>query len=236
MGKVFDAEPGAVTVPNPSLQAEYAWQAEVGMAWRPTRRLQMDLTAYYTRLRNAMVRRDYTLDGRDSLQYDGVISRVQAVQNAAFADVYGIQFGIHGNWDNGLSFASDLNVQQGEEELDDGSRSPARHAAPVFGTTRLGYAKGPLRLQWYVVYSAARPYDRLAAEERGKPEIYAVDAQGRPWSPAWYSLNLKAGIRLADTWTLTAGMENLTDRRYRPYSSGIAAAGRQLVMAVEARF
>ncbi len=236
MGKVFDSEPGAVTVPNPSLQAEYAWQAELGMAWRPAPPVQVDLAGYYTRLRNAMVRRNFSLDGRDSLLYDGVMSRVQAVVNAAHAEVFGVQVGITAAWDNGISFSSDLNIQQGEEELDDGTRSPSRHAPPLFGTTRLGYSRGPLRFQWYVAYSGARRYAQLAQEERGKPEIYALDAEGRPWSPAWYTLNFKASTRVAQDWTLTAGLENLTDRRYRTYSSGIAAAGRQLVMALQCAF
>jgi hemoglobin/transferrin/lactoferrin receptor protein len=35
---------------------------------------------------------------------------------------------------------------------------------------------------------------------------------------------------------LNVGLENLTDQRYRPYSSGISGAGRNLVVALAARF
>lgn len=42
-------------------------------------------------LSNAMVRRDFLLNGRDSILYSGEKSKVQALQNAAKATVYGIQ-------------------------------------------------------------------------------------------------------------------------------------------------
>ncbi|HMO40105.1 MAG TPA: TonB-dependent receptor, partial [Saprospiraceae bacterium] len=35
---------------------------------------------------------------------------------------------------------------------------------------------------------------------------------------------------------LNVGVENLTDLRYRPYSSGITAPGRNLILALRARF
>ena len=41
-----------------------------------------------------MVRRDFSLNGLDSIIYDGQISKVQAIQNAANAYVWGIQAGL----------------------------------------------------------------------------------------------------------------------------------------------
>jgi len=64
-------------------------------------------------------------------------------------------------------------------------------------------------------------YEDLAEEERGKTEIYAIDSNGNPYSPSWYSLNLKSMYKLTENFTLTAGLENITDQRYRPYSSHI---------------
>ena len=37
-----------------------------------------------------MVRRDYTLNGQDSVWYDGEYSNVEAIVNAGSADIYGI--------------------------------------------------------------------------------------------------------------------------------------------------
>ncbi len=236
MGKVFDSEPGAVTVPNPDLKAEYAWNVDLGVAKVFGEALKIDLTAYYTILRNALVRRDYQLNGEDSIVYNGEISRVQAIQNAAVAHVYGIQAGLELRLPAGFGFSSDLNVQTGEEELDDGSTSPARHAAPLFGVTRLTYRAGKLDLQLNWQYQAARSFADLPQEEQAKDEIYAKDANGNNYAPAWYTLNFKAMYQLNERFSVSAGLENLTDRRYRPYSSGISGPGRNFIFALRASF
>jgi hemoglobin/transferrin/lactoferrin receptor protein len=95
-------------------------------------------------LQDALVRRDFQLNGMDSIVYDGEMSRVQAVQNAAEARVYGMQAKLDVKMKSGFGFSSQINIQKGEEEMDDGTISPSRHAAPTFGVTRLSYSKGNL--------------------------------------------------------------------------------------------
>jgi hemoglobin/transferrin/lactoferrin receptor protein len=232
MGKVFDSEPGAVVVPNPDLDAEYAYSADLGFAKIFGDAVRVDLTGYYTSLKNAMVRRDFTLNGEEYIVYDGVLSRVQAIQNAAVAHVFGIQAGIEVKLPSGFSFSSDFNYQDGEEELDDGSTSPSRHAAPWFGVSRLSFDDGPLNLELYALYQGKFEHEDLAEEERAKTEIYALDANGNTYAPGWYTLNFKAMYRLSDLWRVSAGIENLTDQRYRPYSSGISGSGRNFVLSL----
>ncbi len=236
VGKVFDSEPGAVTVPNPDLKAEYAWNADLGVARVFGDRLKLELSAYYTRLDNAMVRRDFELAGQDSIVYEGTLSRVQAIQNAAVADVYGIQAGVEARLGAGFGFSTDLNWQRGEEELDDGTRSPSRHAAPFFGASRLTYRADRLELQLNSQYQGRRSADVLPVEERAKDEIYAKDTNGNNYAPAWYTLNLKAHYALSETFSLGAGLENITDQRYRPYSSGLSGAGRNFILSLQANF
>jgi hemoglobin/transferrin/lactoferrin receptor protein len=236
VGKVFDSEPGTVTVPNPGLKPEYAWSGDAGIAKIFGSYLKIDLTAYYTRLNDALVRRDFTLNGQDSIDYDGTLSQVQAIQNAAFATVYGIQAGFEWKLPLGFGISSDFNYQKGEEELDDLSTSPSRHAAPWFGIARLVYSGKNLNLQFSAEYSGEVKHENLPEEEKGKPEIYAKDADGKPWSPGWYTLNFNALYRVNDHWSVSAGLENLTDQRYRPYSSGIVAPGRNFILSLHANF
>ncbi len=233
-GKVFDSEPGNVVVPNPDLKAEYAYNMELGIAKVFGEVVKIDLTGYYTLLNDAMVRRDYTLNGMDSIMYDGTMSKVQAIQNAAVASVYGIQAGLEVKLLYGFGFICDFNYQKGEEELDDGSTSPSRHAAPVFGTSKLIYSADKLNMQFYAMYSGKKTYKQLPVEEQGKKEIYAVDSDGNPWSPSWYTLNFKTMYQITDNFSVSAGLENITDQRYRPYSSGIVAPGRNFIISVRA--
>jgi hemoglobin/transferrin/lactoferrin receptor protein len=236
VGKIFDSEPGAVVVPNADLEAEQAYNLDLGVATTIGRRVNLDITAYYTSLQNALVRRNFTLNGQDSILYDGTLSRVQAMQNAAKANVYGLQFGLNIDLPRGFAFRSNVNIQRGEEELDDGSVSPSRHAAPFFGVSRLTYEAGPLRLQAYVQFQGERSFENLSVDERGKDEIYAKDNQGRNYAPAWYTLNVKAQYQVSESFSLSGGLENMTDQRYRPYSSGLSGPGRHFILAANVDF
>lgn len=236
VGKVFDSEPGAVVIPNPDLEAEYAYNGDVGIAKVFGNSLKIDVSAYYTLLKNAMVRRDFKLNGQDSIMYDGEMSRVQAIQNAAEARVYGIQAGLEVRLPAGFSFSSDFNYQKGEEELEDGTTSSSRHAAPWFGVSRLSFKAQKIQMQMYIDYSGEVTFEDLPEEEKGKTEIYAINDNGDPYSAGWYTLNFKANYRLSDKISVNGGLENITDRRYRPYSSGISGAGRNFILSLRAHF
>lgn len=235
-GKVFDSEPGSVIVPNPNLNAEYAYNAEFDIAKVFGKKVKIDLTGYYTILQNALVRRNFTLNGLDSIVYDGELSRVLAIQNAAKATVYGVQANIEVKLPAGFGITSRFNYQHGEEELDDGSTSPLRHAAPWFGATHLTYNAYPLSMSFYAMYNGEVAFEDLPQEEQGKDFIYAIDVNGNPYAPAWYTLNFKAMYQFTDHLSVSGGVENLTDQRYRPYSSGIVAPGRNFILSLRANF
>jgi hemoglobin/transferrin/lactoferrin receptor protein len=233
---MFDSEPGSVVVPNPDLEAEYAYNAEIDIAKVFGKTLKVDLVAYYTWLKDAMVRRDYTLNGQDSIMYDGEMSQVQAMQNAAFATVYGIQADIEVKIPGGFGFSTQFNYQKGEEELDDGTTSPLRHAAPWFGMSSLTFSADKLKMDLYATYSGEVSYENLPPEEQGKDYMYAKDENGNPYSPSWYTFNFKVIYQITDIFSVSGGVENLTDVRYRPYSSGITAPGRNFILALRASF
>lgn len=236
VGKVFDSEPGSVVVPNPDLKPEYAYNADLGIAKVFGDVVKLDVTGYYTSLKDALVRRDFKLNGQDSITYQGELSQVQAIQNAAVAHVYGVQAGIEVRLPKGFGFSTDVNFQKGEEELDNGETSTSRHASPFFGVSRLNYKANKLRMELNVNYQGKYDFDELPQGEKEKTEIYALDENGDPYAPAWYTLNFKALYKLTDTFDVSGGIENLTDQRYRPYSSGISGAGRNFILALTAHF
>jgi hemoglobin/transferrin/lactoferrin receptor protein len=236
IGKVFDSEPGSVVVPNPGLKPEYAYNAELGLMKIFNDQLKIDLNGYYTILDNAMVRRDFALNGADSIYYDGELSQVQAIQNSAKAHVWGIETGIEIKLPASFSILSRLNYQKGEEELDDGSTAPLRHAGPWFGDAHLKWARQKLIADLYVVYNGTISNKDLAPEEQGKDYMYAIDSKGNPYSPGWYTINLKAEYKWNTKISLSGGIENITDQRYRPYSSGICAPGRSFIAAIKLTF
>lgn len=231
-GKIFDSAPGAVVVPNPDLRPEYATNIEAGIHHRFDGVLRIEVTGYYTWLQDAMVRRDFLFNGEDSIMYDGELSRVQAIQNAADAWVKGVQAAVELHFGYGFRLLSQLSWQKGEEQLDDGSTAPLRHAAPLFGTTRLFYKRHHFEVELSAVYNGEVANDQLGSQLEGRDYLYALDEEGNPYTPAWTIFNLKTRYQLTDLLRLSFGVENITDQRYRPYSSGITAAGRNFIGAV----
>lgn len=236
IGKIFDFVSGEVIVPNTSLNAEYAYNGELSISKIFGNVVKLDATGFYTYLDNAMVRRAFQVNGQDSIMYDGQMSKVYAIQNAAYGTVYGFNAGIEIKLPSGFSLSSRYNYQLGQEEMDNGEISQSRHAAPAFGITRLSYQKDKLFMQLYALYSAEVSYDNLNPEEQGKPVIYAKDANGNPYSPSWYTLNFKAMYQFHQNLAVSAGLENITDQRYRPYSSGLVAPGRNFILSLRANF
>jgi hemoglobin/transferrin/lactoferrin receptor protein len=236
VGKVFDSEPGSVVIPNPDLKPEYAYNAEMSVTRRFADFLEVDLSVFYTLLDNAMVRRPYLLDGKDSIMYDGELSRVEADQNAASAFVYGFQFDAEADLPAGFGLSGHFNYQHGEEELENGDTAPLRHAAPWFGRFHVTYTRARLKADLYTVFNGETSYDNLPPSERDKDYMYAIDSDGNPYSPSWYTLNFKMLYQLTDYLMITAGVENITDQRYRPYSSGIVAPGLNFIGSLRLTF
>ena len=236
LGKVFDSAPGLVVVPNVSLEAETAYNADLSLTKVFGSRLKVDMTAFYTYLNNAMLRRDFQLNGADSMLYAGELSRIQAIQNAAYAQVYGIQAGLDLKLGAGFSVVSKINFQKGVEETDDGLITPARHAAPVFGSTKLLYKLGDLSFDFGAIYVGERTYENMPVTEIEKPYLYASDTNGKPYAPGWYTINFKAMYKMNNYLTVNAGIENITDQLYRSYSSGVAGAGRNFILSLKGTF
>lgn len=236
IGKMFDFADGEIVVPNTQLEAEYAYNGEFNISKIFNDVVKLDFTGFYTYLDNAMVRRAFQVNGEDSIMYDGNLSEVYAVQNAAFGTVYGFNAGIEIRLPQGFSISSKYNYQLGEEEMENGDLSRSRHAAPAFGTTRLTYQRKKLTMQLYAMYSAEVSHADLNEEEKQKPFIYAKDGDGNPYSPRWYTLNFKAMYNFHVNFTVSAGLENITDQRYRTYSSGLVASGRNMVISLKANF
>jgi hemoglobin/transferrin/lactoferrin receptor protein len=106
----------------------------------------------------------------------------------------------------------------------------------MFGRVAVGYKHERLMVEVFTAFQAECSAKDMPEEERGKTEIYALDKDGNTYSPAWLTLNLQASYRFAKGLLLNATLENLTDRRYRPYSCGISAPGRNATVSLSYKF
>jgi len=231
IAKVFDSEPGNVVVPNESLKPEYAYNIDLGVVKDIDDFVSISVTGFYTFLNNAFVRCDFTFNGQDSIFYDGEMSKVLAIVNADKAYIYGFSAALKINLPLNLNLESKINYTHGEDQ--DGLA--LRHVAPLFGSTKLVYINKALTASVFANYNGEITYNNLAASEQGKTYMYALDSNGNPYSPAWWTLNFMSSYEIK-IFTINLGVENILDNRYRPYSSGIVAPGRNFVIGLRLRF
>lgn len=232
IGKVFDSEPGSVVVPNENLKPEYAYGAELGLQLDFNKKLILDMSSYYTYLDNALVRRNYTINGENQILYDGELSNVQAIQNASKAWIYGFEVGLKLAIANNFLMTSQYSIIAGTEE-EGNIEVPIRHVSPNFGNLHFIWNTNNFKIDVFANYNSELSFKQLAPSEIEKDYIYASDSNGNPFSPSWYTLNLRTLYRLGNATVLTAGLENITNQRYRTYSSGIAAPGRNFILSLK---
>jgi hemoglobin/transferrin/lactoferrin receptor protein len=231
LGKVFESAPGVLVVPNPDLKPEYLYNIDIGASRDFGSLLRAETSCFFSYLDNAMVRRENTFNGQATVDYMGEESTVYAMVNAGYAIVYGTQMKAELKPLSFLRVKSTLTLTGGH----DNEKEPLRHVPPLFGATHVIYERSFIKADLYSVYNGSVPFRRLALSERDKPYMYASDDEGNPCSPAWFTLNFKSSFNIRNRLELTAGIENILDLRYRPYSSGIAAPGRNFIFSARVR-
>lgn len=232
ISKVFDSNPGFVIVPNTDLKPEYAYNGEVNAECLFDKRLRVSSSVFYTYLTNVLTTGEGTLGGNDSIIYDGVMSKVQTLTNQDFATVYGAQISVLLSITSKLSLKSTYTFLKSEAGSDG---QPIRHITPNFGGTNLTYKGSKATVILSSNYNQEFAYNQFTVNEQQDAFLYAKDQDGRPYSPAWFIVNLRGSFPVTDNIQATVAIENILDKRYRPYSSGITAPGRNFIFSIKAK-
>tara|TARA_R110001583_G_scaffold24456_6_gene89192 strand:- start:606 stop:2909 length:2304 start_codon:yes stop_codon:yes gene_type:complete len=228
IGKVFDSEPGKVVVPNKNLTSEYAYNFDFSLSKNITPDLFIDINGFYSILKDAMVRRDFSFNGQSTMMYDGVESQVQAIVNDDKAITYGFSVKANAKLSSKLLLNAYYNSSKGEYK--DGS--PVRHVPPTFASMALKYKSKKFKSKLSIDYNGEIANKNLADTEQDKAYLYAKDNNGLPYSPEWVCVNLNNSYQFRDKIILGFSIENIFDKAYRPYSSGISAPGRNFILSL----
>jgi hemoglobin/transferrin/lactoferrin receptor protein len=131
---------------------------------------------------------------------------------------------------------------------------PIDHIPPANGFTNLTYQAGRFKASAVARYQLAKTIDRYGVSDlslgpngelvigRGGTEDnleYAythVDPQTgktvQDGTLAWTTYNLYTSFDISKIFTIHAAVENITDLNYRPFSSGVSAAGRNYIVSL----
>lgn len=236
IGKITqDSEPGSLVVPNPDLKSEYAYNAELSLIYKKNS-YQFSIAGYYSYLENAMSTDNFTLNGASTVFFRGEESEVLARQNSAHLFTYGLELSAEMPLTTNLKTTASLTITKGEETQSDGDVVPVRHVAPNFGSAHLVYGKKMWQVDVYLDFNSSYSYNELPPSEQNKPYIYAIDNDGNPYLPSWYTFNLRGQLDVLKNLKLNLSLENITDQRYRTYSSGISSPGINFIGSLQYDF
>ena len=227
IAKIFDGTNGIVTVPNTELEPEYSYNFEAGLTKTFEGKLKISGTMYYTLLQNMMVQQNYNFHGTDSIYLDGESSRIQALVNGGSAKIYGGSAQLEWAVATGLVARSSFTITQGKDSKD----QPLRHTTPNFGFVGMTFQKGKFTGELNYRFSGKREFEDMPKVEQQKTHLYTSDG-----ALAWQTLNFTGAYTLSKNFGFTLGVENILNHHYRPYSSGISAAGRNYIISLSASF
>ena len=108
---------------------------------------------------------------------------------------------------------------------------PLRHSSPLFGRLSLNYSKRKIKLGYNINYNGKKKLEDFSPSELNK--LYLYTQYG---SPAWVTHNLFFKFNYNYFINFDFGIDNIFDKHYRTYSSGISAPGRNIRIGLNLKF
>ena len=215
-----------ITIPNPDLDSEKVWNNELTIEYRQPR-FSFGLTGYVTLLTDAIVRENFHLpDGSAIYISRGDSLQVTANTNAASGSIKGLSAQLELKLTPQLLLSSGINFQSGESKDANGTKSPLGHIPPTFGRASLSYNMKQLELQANWRFNLWKRIEDFGGSV-DNPDLATVDG-----SPAWHNIGITAQYHLNESIKIGGGVDNILDHHYRPFSSGLSAPGRHVVVSI----
>lgn len=244
LSKIFESSTSArqVVIPNANLKPEFTHGFDAELAWALGKSIEFEVGAFYSDFTNAIIKAPFSLNGKDSINYNGVQSQVLASQNVNQAYILGGNLRLTIKAGKYWKFNSTFNVTQGRFRTDASQSSlvyqlqptgsyalvqskvsskPLDHIPPAFGKASIGYDNKKLYAELNLLFNGWKKLDQYNAD--GEDNAQYATAKG---TPAWQTLNFKTGLQLNQQIGIHAGIENIFDLNYRYFASGFSAPGR----------
>mgnify|MGYP000031960933 CR=1 FL=1 len=219
-----------ISVPNTALKPEKTWNIEWSASYKQ-KYFTLNLSTFYTRLRDAIIRENFTLpDGTDTYEIDGQSLQVVANVNANTAKVYGLSLSTEILFSDKLTSNVSYNYIKGEAFDVQEIASPLGHIPPTYGRASLTYKQENYKLEFVWRFNGEKPIGEYGGSV-DNPELATPEG-----TPAWNTYNLYTSYQITENMQLQLGIENLLDLHYRPFASGVSGAGRNFIASVRYRY
>ncbi len=233
MAKVFESTGGRVIIPNANVKPEQTTTLDVTISKTFKKKMNVELNGYYTAYNNALTVNRSTLNGKDTITFNGVLSSIYSTQNAASAYIYGYFLGLNYDVNKKLNISATYNYTYGRINTDT-IDYPLDHISPVYGRFGVTYKEKKWKAEVFTLFNGAKKSEdyNLLGEDN---QLYSADPKNG-FSPAWYTLNIRGFYQINKMLQVQLSIENIMDQHYRTFSSGTSAPGRNIVGTLRGTF
>ncbi len=225
LAKVFDSVTGTLVVPNPGIKPEYTYNGEATIHQEIGKKITIEATYFNTYFQNAIVIDAFTLNGQSTVLFNNVTSKVIAAQNKSKAFVNGWNLSIYAKISSSLTFSSSLNQTKGI--IDDAKNTPLDHIPPLFGRTSLKFQKEALQIEVFSLYNGWKKLKDYSPS--GEDNLIYATPEGMP---SWTTFNTRASYQIKRNFGFQLACENILNKNYRNFASGISSAGRNFMITL----
>ena len=245
MTKVFDSKPGAkLLVPSADLKAERSTTVDLGVLWRKDRSFAIEAGVFSSAVKNLLLDQPGTLNGEDSLMYDGRLTPVYQLKNVALGEISGMYLNAKVRLVKDLWFSGSLTQTQGIYRLDDAAaEQPLDHIPPVYGQASLRWNGKGWFAETQCLFNGMKKAEDYSSSGEDNQELQPIgladingDGKADGFNPAWQCWNIRGGYQHRSGLTATLAIENVLDLHYRYFASGMSAAGRSVNVSLAYSF
>ncbi|MBC7866097.1 MAG: TonB-dependent receptor, partial [Gloeobacteraceae cyanobacterium ES-bin-316] len=152
--------------------------------------------------------------------------------NKKSAFTWGLSGTIGADLSKHFSFSSVLNYTYGRIK-ETPVNYPLDHIPPAFGKTSFTARFGKFTSEIFALYNGTK--DSANYNLRGEDnQVYSADVV-RGYTPAWITANFRTVFEVNKYASLQVALENIFDKYYRVFGSGLSAPGRNFVISLRAR-
>ena len=232
MSKVFESGGGTLIVPNPNIKPEKTINYELSVSKTIQNKFQAGASVWYTDYHDALSTDFSTFNGSPTITYDGTISNVVTVVNKKSAYVWGLSANIGAEINNHFAFSSVINYTYGRIK-ENPKNYPLDHVAPLFGKTSVLANFGKFTGEIFALYNGTK--DSTNYNLRGEDnQLYSAD-KINGYTPSWMTANIRTAYSINKYATVQFAVENIFDKYYRVFASGLSAPGRNFVITLRAK-
>jgi len=221
ISKLGESKGNIYEIPNPDLGPEKMMSVDAGFKINAPR-IFATFSVYYSQITDLLASAETTYNGSSTIEINGIQYQLKSKKNIGNAYIRGTEAEFHYRLSSHLETGANLAHTYGQNTT---LAKPVGGVPPLFGLVNVKWQKPAYGVEFFARFAGKQ--DRLSADDLDDPRIPPGG------TPSWYTLNLRANIRIQKYIRLRGAIENILDQNYREHGSGINGPGRNFILSLE---